>query len=342
MTTICLVTIFKNEEKIILDLLQSVEGVIDYAIFLDSDSTDGTVALIKDFYADGRMPYEIHNYTDLPFRADEKRTRALELAQDKADYLLIMDADNTLQLFPPFLGWYPDADACMIMKRMGDVEYPVISLLRGNMLWKFEGVIHEYPTTADGSAFTQQLLDNVVIHELSKGENGRGRNLKAHYFDHALILERELLDRGATLSPALLQRYTFYLGNSYKDAGMIPRAIDAYKARIALGGWDEEIFYSLYMKAMCMNVQNAPGHDVIAAAMEAWNYRPHRLEAAYFLMQCLVSAGCWRVALAVGYAAELEEAEHKQRDLLFVETNIYDNLFPEMLKELEKKISLLV
>ena len=76
-----------------------------------------------------------------------------------------------------------------------------------------------------------------------------------------------------------------------------------------------------------------------AAAMEAWCYRPHRLEAALLAMDLLIQAGCASAAYAIGLYAENAEAGRPARDVLFVEYDTYNNAFPERMADLEKKLN---
>ena len=40
-------------------------------------------------------------------------------------------------------------------------------------------------------------------------------------------------------------RYAFYLAESYRDAGNKYKALEWYQKRISMGGWDEEIYWSM-------------------------------------------------------------------------------------------------
>ena len=60
-------------------------------------------------------------------------------------------------------------------------------------------------------------------------------------------------------------RYTFYLGNSYKDAGQPENAVNAYKKRIELGGWSDEIWNSHYFMGLCYMTLEKP-----MEAVDSW------------------------------------------------------------------------
>ncbi|MCX7557856.1 family 2 glycosyl transferase, partial [Xanthomonadaceae bacterium JHOS43] len=86
----------------------------------------------------------------------------------------------------------------------------------------------------------------------------------------ALVLEAALaVDPGN-------RRYVFYLAQSYRDAGEREAAFVQYERRAAMGGWDEEIWYSLYQTALLAeSLGRSPG-EVIQHYLVAFEYRPHR------------------------------------------------------------------
>lgn len=96
--TICLNMIVKDEEPVITRCLGSVKPIIDYWVIVDTGSSDKTKEVIREFMKD--IPGELH---ERPWKNFEhNRNEALELAKGKADYLLIMDADDHLQFDPSF------------------------------------------------------------------------------------------------------------------------------------------------------------------------------------------------------------------------------------------------
>lgn len=338
--TVCLVMICYNNADTILATLKSVAPFIDHAVFIDNmeGSTDETEEIVRE-WSEIRPSIDYVNYNK-PFTSyAQKRNYAFDRARMfyKDEYMLVLDSDNILDAETnPFNDL--TADAYSITKQQGTTEYQVLHLFKSSLHWEYVGVVHEYPALADGSDFTQAHLPGVIVHEQVKemGE-GPGQRSRMHYYDHALMIECELR-RNKSLSQMQICRYTFYLAQSYKDAGMIVRAIDAYKARAALGGWAEEVFYSLYMISVLKQAQNAPKEHVLLAAVQAWNYRPQRLEAAYMLMYLLDGYGFDYAAWCIGIGSvDLWDQPLHSDDLLLVDRNIYNNLFPDLMKVLAQK-----
>jgi len=325
--------IFRNESNFLFQTLENIGPRVDYAIFLDSSSTDDSVHIIQTMMSGYGIPFEVHNF-DQPFRGDTKRTAAIELAAGKADYLLMFDADNCIEMENiPAETWQDlTADAYYITKRCGNIDYPILALFKSDLPWKFTGIIHDYPELKSGAPFSTGHLPGVIIHEPIK-DSGPRIKTKAHYYGDALIIEGELFHNGKKLTPMLIHRYTFYLAQSYRDAGMIERAIEAYNTRVMMGGWDEEVYYSLLSLARLKLIQGAEDHDVCLAYAKAWEYRPQRLESAYELMSLLVSNGFEHAAYSIGYYSARLQCDDK----LFMERETYTTLFPDLFAELEKK-----
>lgn len=340
--TICLVMICYNEQDFIVPALQSVENYITHAVILDSNSTDATLGLVDAWHEHNPwIDVSVHQFNE-PFRGDTKRTRAIELARGKADYILVMDSDNTLEIVNEAMGKILPtlsqgteltADAYLIKKKCGDMEYPLLCLFKGHLSWKYTGIIHDFPHLVSGEPYTEALLEGVIIHEPVKGSGPRMKS-KRHYYNDALIIEQELFS-AKDLTPLIVHRYTFYLAQSYRDAGQVDRAIDCYRARIALGGWYEEVFYSYLSIARLLQGRGGNTLEVMQAALQAYGYRPERLEAAYMLMNIFLSWNMPHAALATGsYCRDM-----KCEDKLFLEYDTYRHLFPDLLKELENKFA---
>ena len=96
--TICLNMIVKNEAPVIRRCLESVRPLIDTWVIVDTGSSDGTQDIIRSALAD--MPGELVERPWVDFA--HNRSEALRLARERADYTLIIDADDTLDVRPDF------------------------------------------------------------------------------------------------------------------------------------------------------------------------------------------------------------------------------------------------
>ena len=89
---ICLAMIVKNEAGVIERCLSSVENIIDYWVIVDTGSTDGTQELIKKTMERYGIPGELHEREWVNFEVN--RNQSLDLARGKAEYTLVIDADD--------------------------------------------------------------------------------------------------------------------------------------------------------------------------------------------------------------------------------------------------------
>ena len=236
--TICLNMIVKNESKIITRLFDSVINIIDTYVICDTGSNDNTVEIIKEYFTNknilGEIIYE-------PFQNfGYNRTFALQHAKNKADYILLLDADMKVVVNKNFNKNTLSADVYKILQIDSHLKYYNIRLIKSNIDIKCLGVTHEYYDTNKSN----QILDNMYIDDIGDGgckDNKYERDIK-------------LLLKGISDEPNN-SRYFFYLSQSYKDIGNITKAIEWYSKTLELNGWIQEKYYSCLMLGDLYNTQ---------------------------------------------------------------------------------------
>lgn len=288
MTTVCLNMIVRNESAVIERCLASVRPFIDSWVIVDTGSVDDTPARIA--AAMVGVPGELHHR---PWRNfGHNRSEALALAQGQADYLLFIDADETLGLSPGLQRPELTAPSYSLQARFGELRYDRVSLVATHLPWRWEGVLHEY--LEGGQPVAQPRLDDVWIEV--RAEGARSKDPQKFQKD-AAVLEAALLQEPHNA------RYVFYLGQSYRDAGLYAQARAAYEKRAAMGGWDEEVWYALYQLARLSEWLGDDKAHVVAAYSKAYSARPSRAEPLVALARYLRFQNDWPLAYLFAQAA---------------------------------------
>lgn len=304
-TTVCLNMIVKNEAHVIRRCLDSVRPFVDHWVIVDTGSTDGTQDIIRAHFAD--IPGELH---ERPWRNfGHNRTEALELARGKADYILIMDADN---IFCAPEGWrWPDltADAYYITHRSAGTEYAVCVLMADRLRWRYVGVLHEYLTS--DSPHRIERLPGAWIDRRNEGARSRDPDT---YRKDAAVLEMALSEEPGNA------RYAFYLAQSWRDAGEFVKSREAYRRRAAMGGWEEEVWYSRYEIARLSERLGASVPEVRSAYLDAYQSRPSRAEPLCQLARYHRERD--ELALAYLFARQAAAIPYPS-DVLFIDDAVY-------------------
>ena len=305
MPTIGLNMIVRNEARVIARCLDSVKPLIDSWIIVDTGSTDGTQWMVRELMVG--VPGSL---AERPWRSfGENRTEALDLARGAADYLLFIDADERLERDAHLDRTHLAADAYYLPCTYAGTSYPRCALVATRRRWRWEGVVHE--CLACDEEVRVESLDRPAI--IVEHDGARSRDPQTYSKDAALL--EEALRRDPTNTRTL-----FYLAQSYRDAGELARSRELYDRRAAMGGWDEEVWCSLFQSAV-LNERLAVEPGTIAAAyLRAYQYRPTRAEPLVELARFHRLRG--EHALGFLYARQAAECP-RPADILFVDENVY-------------------
>lgn len=268
---ICLSMIVKNEAAVITRCLASVRPVIGHWIIVDTGSTDGTQAIIRDFMHD--IPGELHERPWVDFA--HNRTEALRLSRGHGDYSLLIDADDTLVIDPGFSLPALDRDFYSLMIESPPMRWPLAQLFRNERAWRYAGVLHEFPVCEDHANPTGDLLPGLRI---LRGQDGNRRKDPDVFRRDAAILEQALRSEA---DPMLAARYRFYLAQSYRDGGEPEKALANYLIRANAGFWEQEVYVSLWEAAKLQEQLHHPIDHILATLRRANDTCASRAEALY-------------------------------------------------------------
>ena len=305
--------IVKNETHIIKECFDTIHDQIDYWVIVDTGSTDGTQEFIKNYFAEKGIPGELHERPWVSF--GHNRTEALELCNGKADYIYMIDADDYLEGKLP-RDQIKDADGYAVLMGRMDFSWWRTQIFKANTNWRYVGILHEYPTIEEGKTPTIHRLEGeyrVVARTL--GARNVNVTQVEKYSKDAILLEEELA-KDPTNS-----RYQFYLAQSYFDSQQWEKATEAYLKRVALGGWEEECYYSLFRVALVAMSKNDPWGEIQEKLLAAFDFRPCRAEALHVIARYLRMNNKPRAAYVFAKAAA--QLPYPVSDILFIDTSIY-------------------
>jgi len=307
--TICLSMIVRNEAAVIRRCLASVLPIIDYWVIVDTGSTDGTQDIVRDCL--NNVPGELIERPWVDF--GHNRTEALGYARGHGTYVLVIDADEVLEVLDGFSKSDLNADACLVDVHYGSKAYVRKQLLRNKLPWRYIGVLHEYAfcEEAKSEEFAAGLRTRVYH------EGARARDPLTYRRD-AILLETALLKEPQNA------RYVFYLAQSYRDADDLELAVRNYKRRVEMGGWTEEVWFSLYQIASLHERMGYPWGAVMEDYLAAFQFGPERAEPLYRIGMRYQRSGDFHLARL--FFSRATNLQCPARDRLFVEKDVYDYL----------------
>ncbi len=278
MKTICLNMIVKNESKAIRKLLESVKNIIDYWVIFDTGSTDGTQEIIREFLQD--IPGELHERPWVDFA--HNRNEALVVAQEKADYILVLDADHQVEVLDSFDKSALDQEFYLIQLRgKGDAHYRPL-LINNDSGWIWEGVIHE--TLSHSRRMQGQVLKELIVECHSM--DGRRSQDPQKYKKDAEVLKKAIQDNPGN------SRYVFYLAQSYDVLKEYALALQHYEKRALMEGEPAETFWTLFSIGCMQENLEMSAESIIWSHCKAYEFDQTRAEPLHRLAVYMLQKGC--------------------------------------------------
>jgi len=278
--TICLSMIVKDEEHIIVQTLENLceKITFSYWVISDTGSTDNTKQVITSFFAERKIPGELveHGWKDFGYN----RTKALECAYNKTDYLLIFDADDKI------VGDFKIPDKCNIDKyqlKFGEgFTYTRPLFVTNRKKWCFTGVLHESLSNMEPMNGEQKIEGNYYVESGRTGNRSKNPN---KYLDDAHVLQKAF-DTEFKTDYGMACRYAFYCAQSYKDAGptYFNQAITWYKKVLDLDNWSQEKYVACYTLGNLYKNQN-DGLNTTKYWLKTIEYDGERIEGIIDAME---------------------------------------------------------
>lgn len=310
--TLCLNMIVKNESRIIKRLFDSVLPIIDTYCICDTGSTDNTIEVIEHYFKEKNISGKIIKE---PFKNFcHNRNYSLQSCIGLSDYVLLLDADMVLDIKNFNKCDLTKADSFTVLQGNESFFYQNLRIVKNNGLYKYFGVTHEYIDTPENNITI--FLDKAQLFICDIGDGGS----KNDKFERDIKL---LLD-GIKNEPKN-PRYYFYLANSYYDCQRYGEAVNVYKERINLGGWEQEIWYSYYRIGLCFKHMNKLP-DALFYWLEGYEYYPKRAEGIYEIIKYYRIMGKNKLALQFyNIAKEIININENIGSYLFLHNDVYSH-----------------
>jgi glycosyltransferase involved in cell wall biosynthesis len=295
--------IVKNESKIIRRMLETIIPLIDCYCICDTGSTDDTRDVITAFFQEKNIPGKI---VEEPFvNFSQARNAALRACEGMSDYILLMDADMKLEI-RSFQKDSLTKNAYSVYQGHEGFYYKNTRIVKNNGAFLYRGVTHEYLDTSN-----IEIIDKSQLFIRDVGDGG----CKANKFERDVALLRQ----GIVDEPNNV-RYYFYLAKSLHPLGQFTEAIEMYTQRIAMGGWNQEVWYSHYQIGHCYRRLNRMA-EAVQSWMNAFEVMPERIENLYEIVRHYRVIGKCKLA-KVFYDLAMAQKPNKE-DFLFLHNDVY-------------------
>ena len=251
-----LAMIVRDEEAVIGRALDSVLDLVGAWTVIDTGSTDNTRDIVTEKL--GHLPGELLESEWRDFGSN--LTELMEYSRDQAQWNLRLHADMVVDAHEGFTAFLaadedPDTQAWQVgVEDPGGYFYRYPYLTRGGLEWWYVGATHEHLAPLGRK---QRPLLGLTLHHHADGAN------RAEKFARDIELLRPAVEKGDA-------RAVFYTAQSLEHLGRLEEAAEAYHRRDAMGGWEEEAWYSAY------RVGRLTGD--VDALIRAWERRPWRHE----------------------------------------------------------------
>jgi tetratricopeptide (TPR) repeat protein len=331
--------IVKNESAIIETTLKNIiEKIkIDYYVISDTGSSDNTIDIITNFFSNNNIKGEI--YKDQWENFSINRTKALNYAFNKSDYLLIFDADDEIcgnLVIPKPLTF----DLYNLVLKSGNTTFERPLLISNKKRWKFESVVHEYLECCDSVCTKSTIYGDYYIAGNTKG--ARSKNPYKYLLD-ALTLEKAFYEVENTDKTHLQSRYAFYCGNSYNCCGNYEKAIEWYMKRLTLEGYIQEKYMT------CINLSRVyikmnQKEKSIYYLIKSFNYDKTRIEGLYEVIKQYIIDGendiAYNYYLFINTYYENNYNTINSANKLFIDYTIYNFYLPYYIIILSERLKL--
>lgn len=358
----CLVMVVRDEEPVITRCFDSIVNLFDSYVICDTGSLDNTIEVMQKYmdshskrghiiqkewknfgYNKSYLLYQAYknNLSQnakylMWLDADEvllnSKTNEYLTLEDKSNLLATMDANPNVGIF-------------QIITHNGTDRYPRWNFARNNQLYEWFLGAQECLEARNPATGTMYLYN---IYDLARKEGNSSRDPSRVYKEIGWLLDDLastdlrakfdwLSEEERTPDPEKKAGYdcriTFYLGQTYECVGDYPNAIEYYKKRLDMGGYNQERYISMlklcriYKTLATVDPKNPieellnEAKKIIARANIEF---PWRLEAFYehMLLYDMTGSQDYKKAFAIAKISPIY-SDPNPTDL-FIESDVYE------------------
>jgi hypothetical protein len=188
-----------------------------------------------------------------------------------ADEILVFDPGFDPQTFKKGL----TADLYNVFAMFGQTKYHRPQLTSNHKKFYYRGILHEYVDCHDQIS-TRDFARGFINTPIQDGNRSKSAD---KYEKDARVFEAAL--ESGKVDEKDLNRYHFYLAQSYRDSQQWEKSLSAYLKRAELGGWNEEVFYSYYQAGRIMEILNKSFDEIVKTYFQAYQAAPWRAESLW-------------------------------------------------------------
>ena len=218
---ICMIVMFKNESKGILRMLESVWKHIDFYVFQDNGSTDGTPDIVKNFFSDKNIPgfiYQVEEgWVGFGWNRDHLLQKTLQ-SNHGCDWIMKMDCDEYLEVDDDF-DWNhfsnTNIESFHVSAQKPGCIYYRAWIWNAKLPWKFHhDPAHEtiYLDNERGENFQRVNLPRSF--RMIGTHDGESYTVRTKYISDALKLEEKMIREETMLTDTY---HFWYIAKSYQD-----------------------------------------------------------------------------------------------------------------------------
>lgn len=311
-------SILKNEAKIVIRMLQSTLPWTKGCVILDTGCTDGTVDAIKEFMETHDWTGKIYRrpFAEGTFEFDVGRNMLLDLAHCYGKWHLLSDGDYVWSLAPTATARFYDQDPEVDVWLVGtsDNVHWRPHLVRSHVKFQYTRKAHEY-TDWHQAGVRMRPLEDLILHDI-----GDGGCKQDKYLRDTILLKKDPED----------SRFYFYYGSTLQNLGprRIQLAMENLTKRIHCPEGGQEVYLSRFRRTqMMVNNLGYPMAVWLQEALEAFLYCPSRLDALHLAMTKLLELQEPLLAASIGSLAYKNATGVAHKGLMFVSKGVHDSGF---------------